>query len=140
MTKPKTTDARGPVAANGRTYRVLCADDDSALTTMLKKALEHAGYLVECVEDGHKALTLITANPTSVDVLITDHRMPSMSGLGLISKLRDTPFSGTIIVHSSALSEAEKVAYQALAVDAILSKPVQLSALLAVIRRHISGT
>jgi DNA-binding response OmpR family regulator len=140
MTNPNAGHGRDANVADGKRYRLLCADDDTALATMLKKALEHAGYAVECVDDGDKALSRIIAAPGFFDVLITDHQMPSMSGLGLISKLRDTSFSGAIIVHSSALSEPEKVAYERLAVDAILSKPVQLSALLAVIQRQIAGS
>jgi CheY-like chemotaxis protein len=136
MTSPKRTNGYERAAADGRAFRVLCAEDDLSLAAMLKSALEHAGYSVQCVDDGYKALAQIAADPASFDALITDHQMPTMPGLALISKLRDTPFSGTIIVHSSALTDAEKAAYRALAVDEILSKPVRLSDLLATLKRH----
>lgn len=117
-----------------KSVRVLCAEDDASLASMLKAALERAGFRVECVDDGQKALTRIASDPAFFHVLVTDHHMPQLSGLGLVSKLRDTTFSGTIVVHSSALTPSERSAFEALAVDVILSKPVQLPTLLAAIR------
>ena len=131
----RTRDSRAaPNLAEARSIRVLCAEDDASLASMLKAALEQAGYSVECVDDGQNALARIAADPGFFHVLVTDHHMPQLSGLGLVSKLRDTTFSGTIVVHSSALTPSERSAFEALAVDVILSKPVQLPTLLAAIR------
>ena len=101
---------------------------------MLKAALERSGYSVECVDDGQEALARIVSDPAFFHVLVTDHHMPRLSGLGLVSKLRDTTFAGTIIVHSSGLTPSENAAFEALAVDVILSKPVQLPTLLGALR------
>lgn len=120
--------------------RILCAEDDAQLAPMLKAALERAGHFVECVDDGHKALVRISCDKRFFDVLVTDHHMPHLSGLGLVSKLRDTPYSGRIVVHSSALTPAERQAFEALAVDAILSKPASLATLLASIQQAIETT
>ncbi len=115
--------------------RVLCAEDDEQLASMLRMALERDGHAVERVGDGVQALARITADVHYFDVLLTDHRMPQLSGLGLVSKLRDTAFSGAIIVHSSCLTDGEIAAYHALAVDHVLNKPVDLAELLALIRQ-----
>lgn len=131
----KTRDNRAaPNLLEPKSVRVLCAEDDASLASMLKAALERAGYSVECVDDGQKALTRIAADPAFFHVLVTDHHMPQLSGLGLVSKLRDTAFAGTIIVYSSALTPSERSAFEALAVDVILSKPVQLPSLIEAIR------
>lgn len=132
MTRQEIARPNSPRATQTRTLRILCAEDDKYLAPMLKCALEQAGHFVECVEDGQKALQRITSDLKFFDVLVTDNQMPVLSGLGLVSKLRDTEFSGAIVVHSSHLSDSEAAAYRALAVDHILSKPVELPMLLGV--------
>lgn len=123
-----------PVHPSGRKpLRILCAEDNEQLAFMVKLAFEKAGHLVECVGDGTTALEWLTSDAKSFDVLMTDHRMPRLTGLGLVAKLRDTEFSGTIVVHSSHLTDAEADAYRALAVDYVLTKPVSLPILLDLI-------
>lgn len=89
--------------------------------------------------DGHLALERITADVSFFNVLVTDHQMPRLSGLGLVSKLHDTAFSGVIVVHSSHLTEAEADAYRALAVDHILSKPAPLPVLLNLVHQLVES-
>ena|ERR1019366_2424559 len=136
-----TTDEKGkpllPRVSRSKTLRVLCAEDNEQIALVVRYALEDAGHFVECVEDGQTALERITSNLNFFDVLMTDHQMPCLSGLGLVSKLRDTAFSGTIIVHSSHLSTAEADAYRALAVDYIFTKPTELAALLTIIQQLV---
>lgn len=118
-----------------KSVRILCAEDNEQLAFMVKLAFEKAGHSVECVGDGTTALERLTSDAKSFDVLMTDHRMPRLTGLGLVSKLRETEFSGAIVVHSSHLTEAEADAYRALAVDYVLTKPVSLPTLLELISK-----
>lgn len=124
-------------AERRNSLRVLCAEDHEQVAVVVQSALEQAGHLVERVEDGQKALERITSDLTFFDVLVTDHQMPRLSGLGLVSKLRDTAFSGRVIVHSSHLTAAETEAYRALAVDHILSKPAELAELLVIVQQLV---
>lgn len=132
MTRQQIAPRNSSHANQNKPLRILCAEDDKYLALMLKCALEQAGHFVECAEDGQKALQRITSDLKFFDVLVADNQMPVLSGLGLVSKLRDTEFSGAIIVHSSHLSDAEADAYRALAVDHILNKPTELPTLLGV--------
>jgi len=109
----------------GQTLRVVLAEDEPLIADILRNMLEREGHEVIPATDGERALELIAAEPDRVDVLITDQHMPRLSGLGLVSKLRDTAFSGVIVVHSSSLTNAERDAFNALAVDHFLSKPVK---------------
>lgn len=124
-----------PVAA--RPLRVLCAEDHPQMADVLRHFLRRAGHHPELVEDGQQALARLTLNPEAFDLLITDHQMPRLTGLGLVSKLRDTAFNGPILVFSSMLSAAEVAAYEALAVDHILTKPTQLETLLRVLQELV---
>ena len=115
--------------------RVLCAEDDAQVAELLKCALKGAGHFVECAADGQHALERLTSDLKFFDVLITDHRMPRLSGRKLVECIRQTDFSGKIIVHSSHLPEFDATAYRALAVDHIFTKPVQLAELLRMVER-----
>jgi CheY-like chemotaxis protein len=124
-----------PAAApTKRTMRVLYADDVRQLRDLLNIVLSKEGHTVECVADGLQALEKVTATPGAYDLVITDHHMPNMNGLDLVTHLRAMSFPGKIIVFSSELSQSVNVAYQQLKVDYVLPKPVfpaTLRALLA---------
>ncbi len=117
--------------------RVLCAEDNEHLALVIKMALERSGFFVECVDDGRVALDRIKADVDFFDLLITDHRMPRLSGLHLVQGVRGTSYRGKIVVHSSHLENAELAAYRALAVDHVFTKPVAMPEFMRVIRQLI---
>src|SRR5579884_2962578 len=107
-----------------RSLRVLYADDMQELRDMVQITLSRAGYAVECAADGLLAWKRIIEDPHAFDLVITDHQMPNMNGLELVSRLRSLPFLGKILVFSSGLSEEVSEAYQNLKIDHILRKPI----------------
>lgn len=116
-----------PVASSPPTkksLRVLYADDMRELRQLLEVVLGRDGHKVESVSDGNLALNLLRANAAAFDVVITDHHMPTVSGLELVARLREMNYQGRIIVFSSELSEAVDATYRKHKVDFILPKPV----------------
>jgi CheY-like chemotaxis protein len=111
-------------ARRGRVLRILYAEDLRDLREVARIALTRDGHSIECVPDGVLALERIKAAPNSLDLLITDHHMPKMNGLELVTALGAEPFAGKIIVFSSELSPAIGAAYLQLGVDRILPKPI----------------
>jgi CheY-like chemotaxis protein len=103
---------------------VLYADDMRELRQLLEVVLGRDGHKVESVSDGNLALDLLRPDPTAYDVVITDHHMPTVSGLELVAKLRAMNYTGRIIVFSSELSEEVDSTYRYYKVDFILPKPV----------------
>ena len=70
--------------------RVLVAEDDMAVQSFVRRALEHRGHDVAAVDDGVQALETLTDK--SFDLLITDIVMPGLDGIGLALKVaRDYP-------------------------------------------------
>ena len=122
MTSSATSSATN--AAPKKSLRVLYADDMKELRHLLEVVLGRDGHKVESVSDGHLAFDLLKANPTAFDVVITDHHMPTVSGLELVARMRTMDFKGRIIVFSSELSEEVDKAYRDHKVDFILPKPV----------------
>ena len=122
MSTPVTSQAASP--APKKSLRVLYADDMKELRQLLEVVLGRDGHKVESVQDGNLALELLRDNPTAYDVVITDHHMPTVSGLELVAKLRAMNYKGRIIVFSSELSEEVDATYRHHLVDFILPKPV----------------
>ncbi len=67
--------------------RILIADDEPHVIRVLQVSLERAGFEVDSVADGEKALASIMSEPP--DALITDIQMPRMSGEALCRKLNE---------------------------------------------------
>ena len=110
--------------------RILYAEDHPQIRELLGLLLARDGYSYESVSDGQQALDRITASPASFDIIITDHHMPHLDGLTLVERLRQTAFTGKILVFSSALTRQHRVLYQELGVDGTFSKPTEATNLL----------
>jgi CheY-like chemotaxis protein len=123
MTSPETQPA-APVPALQKPLRVLYADDMPQLRELIAIVLARDGHTVETVPDGEQAMVKISLDPAAFDVIITDHHMPTMNGLELVTAIRTCPYDGKIIVFSSELSTSVDVAYRRLKVDHILPKPI----------------
>jgi len=65
---------------------VLLIDDDPAQLSLLQLMIERAGYKVVTAESASQALNLIDERPFSV--IVTDYKMPNMSGFDFVKALR----------------------------------------------------
>ena len=66
---------------------ILLVDDEEAIVYVFQRYLERAGYRVTAVVDPNEALAIGSAG--GIDMLVTDYRMPGMSGADLIARLRE---------------------------------------------------
>jgi DNA-binding NtrC family response regulator len=66
---------------------ILIVDDEEALREGLGKVLEDEGYTIIAAESGERALAIL--HNQHVDLVLTDIRMPGMSGLDLLKKIRE---------------------------------------------------
>ncbi len=103
------------------------------LRELIVIVLGRDGHTVDTVPNGELAKDKIFADPSAYDLVITDHHMPGINGLELVSLIRTKPYQGKIIVFSSELSEMVDSAYRRLKVDHILPKPVFPSELRALV-------
>jgi len=102
--------------------KILVCDDEPAVTEYISCLLEMEGHEVETSIDGGEALEKIQAKPSSYDVLITDHRMPKLTGVELIESVRalNAPLKMMLI---SGMELADiPMAYQT-CMDCFLKKP-----------------
>jgi DNA-binding NtrC family response regulator len=66
--------------------RVLVVDDDADAREMLSAVLTQAGYDVDAAEDGFAALAHVSRYRP--DLVLTDLRMPGMTGVDLLQRIR----------------------------------------------------
>lgn len=112
---------------------IVVVDDEPQIRELLATALQREGYRVSTHDDGRSALKEIEAE--EVAVLITDLRMPGISGLELIQRAKDTrPELGSVLITAFASTET---AVQALrfGADDYLTKPFGIDDLRRVVRR-----
>src|SRR3954454_22103681 len=113
------------MTASGGT--VLIVDDERTLARAVKAFLAEAGYEAEVADDGERALALVqTLRP---DVVVTDVRLPGMSGIDLLRRIREfDPAIPVIIMTAYGTIEGAVEAVKLGAFD-YLKKPVDLEEL-----------
>jgi CheY-like chemotaxis protein len=116
-----------------KTRRVLYVDDMRELREVARLALSSVGHQVECVADGTDAFDRIVTNSGAYDIVISDHHMAGLNGIGLVIKLREIGYPGRIAIVSSELNREVAEEYRQLGVNRILYKPVELSDLRALV-------
>ena len=121
--------------------RILVVEDEKALAHMIAMVLGGPAAKVVRAINGFEALMKVSVANRPFDVIITDHRMPRVGGLELVSRLRAQNFSGKILVLSGELLDEDIAAYEKLNVDMMMSKPFdfdELQQALAVLNRKAS--
>jgi two-component system cell cycle response regulator CpdR len=64
--------------------RILIAEDDDAIRTLLVRALEDDGHYLTAAADGGEALDALSAPGREFDLLLSDVKMPVMDGIDLV--------------------------------------------------------
>ena len=67
--------------------RILVVDDEEQICRLVARLLTRAGYEVECANDAEDAMETF-GNGGKFDLVVTDVRMPGMSGPRLVEQLR----------------------------------------------------
>ncbi len=114
------------------TYLVLIADDNEINLLLLANLLELQGCIVHSVSNGQQALELL--NKTQYDLALIDLNMPLMTGLELITILREQ-HNNLVVAAISAYADDEKIteAYSA-GFDYYFTKPVDEDELIELIQ------
>lgn len=113
--------------------RVLVVDDEPPYRTLIQQHLALLGYACDSVEDAEGALRMTESE--LYDLVISDVRMPGMSGVQLLSELTDRGYPASVIImtaHAEDYTFSEII--DAGAVD-YLTKPFQISELQAKLKR-----
>lgn len=115
--------------------RILVVDDEEGLRRVTQLKLQQAGYEATTAADGNAALDVLTRHPQ--DLVITDMKMPGMSGIDLLRRIREE-YPEIIVVIVTAFGTIES-AVEAMRLGAFdyLIKPINSDALKMVISRAL---
>ena len=109
--------------------KILLAEDDEMLASLLKFRLEKGGYQVVHARDGREVKEFLEGQ--SADIIISDIMMPYFSGIELVDFLRNELNDPTpVIIISTAGNESNVLNAFELGADDFISKPVSPSELL----------
>jgi two-component system response regulator AtoC len=115
---------------------ILVVDDEPKMRRLLEIMLTQMGYAVQQAADGHAALTFLNAH--SVDLVITDLRMPQLDGIGLLRQLREQQHDVPVIVvtaYGTVESAVEAMKYGA---SDYIIRPFELDAIEAAVKRALN--
>lgn len=117
--------------------RILLVDDDPGVRGLLVCVLRAQGHETAEAENGVKALEFLEESDT--DLIVSDLRMPGMSGLALLELVKKrVPHIPIILVTAYASPETTIDAVQLGAFD-YLSKPFRTDVLVSVVERALAA-
>jgi DNA-binding response OmpR family regulator len=131
-----------PAPTQGRTNsspRILCVDDEIYIRELMVRTLCRLGYEnVDTASDGADAWEAL--HKVSYSLVITDHRMPRVTGLELIKGMRSEGMAQPVILISGTMPTHELERNHGLRVDAMLPKPFTVAELSATLGKLLRAT
>jgi DNA-binding NtrC family response regulator len=113
--------------------RILVVDDNPNTTELIQRNLAQVGYVVAVAGSAQEAIERLEAAP--VDLVITDLKMPKVSGLELVRHVRENhPDTEVMMITGYATVEGAVEAVK-LGAEEYLPKPFTAEELLSVVRR-----
>jgi len=118
-------------------FRVLFVEDDLHTRLLIRRFLVSNSYTVYLASDGEEAINMYIDKKIPLDVIITDIMMPKLNGLELLMHVKQQKeYADTTIIGitSGYLGYLESLSTEKF--DALLSKPLDMSYLLELLRRE----
>lgn len=108
---------------------ILVVDDEELICWSLKKAIEGYGkHSVTCVHNGNDAINSILQN--RYDLIITDIKLPDISGIEIIKKLKELNIKIPVIMMSAHLSHDVIFDVSDYGIVGFVNKPFQIEDIL----------
>ena len=126
---PEEPEDDSPAMPRGNGQRVMVVDDEGPLLELTTDALSELGYEAVGYGSARAALEAFRSNSSHFEVLITDLRMPGMSGDALIREVRRLRPLLPVILVSGYVGDAGMAPSNSGLADDVLTKPLQAIAL-----------
>ncbi len=126
------------VTTGAGALRVLVADDDPAIRTLIARIFVRRGYDVACASDGADAILKLDHGP--FDLLVLDLMMPRVDGVGVINHLakREGPRPAILVMTAAVPDILRRLPREHVA--KVISKPFDLDQLTQYADEAIRGT
>lgn len=122
-------------------WRILVADDDPEICTLIKKILTKGPFRVVACNDAESALVHIQRD-AAYDMLISDFMLPGISGIELIAQVRQNGATARmpIVMISGHSNYGMDARAKAAGADAFLNKPFTLSQLYSTVQQLLDDS
>ena len=115
--------------------RIMIIEDDEEMRSLLKDFFEEEGFEIDSVSNGVDALRMLSKD--HFDLVITDIRMPGLTGLDILPRIRRLkPETPIIVMTAYGSDDVRRRAFERGATD-YLEKPIRLSKLRTLIREVV---
>jgi two-component system, NtrC family, nitrogen regulation response regulator GlnG len=112
---------------------ILVADDEESMRWVLSKALKKKGFNVDLARDGDEALRMIKSS--NYDLAILDIKMPGLSGLELLDRVRELKSDLLVVIMTAEASMKNAVEAMKRGAYDYLTKPFDLDVIDAIIEK-----
>jgi len=142
---PRSGDAveadEGEVAAmpRGDGQQVLIVDDEEPLARLATRTLEELGYVPTAFTSSSAALAAFRADPKRFDAVISDERMPGMTGSALIRELREIRRDIPILLMSGFVGGGVTSRAREAGANEVMKKPLSAGELALGLARVLRG-
>jgi CheY-like chemotaxis protein len=117
--------------------RIMIAEDEAAVRTLLMRALAQDGHAVESAPDGAAALERLSA-AEPFDLLLTDIQMPMMDGIALaLAAKRDHP-TLTVMLMTGYTDQRERAQSLKALIHDIVQKPFSVAEIRAAVQSALA--
>jgi two-component system, OmpR family, phosphate regulon response regulator PhoB len=117
-------------------HRILIADDDESVRSLLKATLPEDDYEVIEARDGDEALELIAGQPP--DLVLLDWKMPGKAGAHVLDEVKHNHPDLPVVVLTAEHQPPHRALAEALGVDVFLTKPFSPLQLLDTVERLLA--
>jgi len=120
--------------------RILIAEDNAEIRTLVSSILVEEGHKVGVAQNGQQALDMMMDD--APDVLVLDIMMPQMDGYTVLKELKSSGIKETmkILILTAKTSESDWVRGYKLGADSYLTKPFDTDELINGIEDLLSST
>ncbi|MEQ1573852.1 MAG: sigma-54 dependent transcriptional regulator [Vicinamibacterales bacterium] len=142
--RPSPSNAHAPVASPGELpaepkARILVVDDEASMRQWLQIALKKDGYDVLTAQSGREALELLRHPDRKVHLLLSDIRMPDMSGVDVLREVKAV--DRDVIVFMMTAFASTDTAVEAMRLGALdyFTKPFNIDELRLKVSQHLEA-
>jgi CheY-like chemotaxis protein len=119
--------------------RVLIADDEDSMRSLVARAIAMDGHQTVTAEDGAEALDILTREEGAFDLLLTDIKMPVMDGIALaLAVARDFP-DLTVLLMTGFADQRERASNLSAIVHDVVTKPFSVSDIRAAVNAALAS-
>src|ERR1700682_3852894 len=115
---------------------ILIAEDEPVVRNMIRAFIQREGYSFLIAANGQEAMVLSRAYPGDIDLLLTDAKMPKMTGLDLASEIvKERPSIRILVISGETSDEIREANFRL----PFLRKPLAPQPLFDKLRQVLQG-